>query len=173
MQRDDSVRVREMGLSQPDLTRLGEINARLRRLLAATPCRLGQYRRKVPCTSGVYLISEPEIGHLYVGTSTGKKNHLRARIGQHIPTVPPDVPRKGSAATLAERMAAEAVGSHKRGKILYTDPTFRRALWRLRFRIEAMELRVLEIGDFAEVHALETFTRVVLQPRYDSVARNR
>ena len=152
---------------------MGRLTVHLGRLLAATPCRVDEYREKVPRTSGVYLIGEPGAGHLYVGTSTGKSNHLRARIGQHIPTIPPDIPRKGSAAILAERMAMEAVGSDKAGQSLYADPAFRHALWGLRSRIGAMELRVLEVGDRDEVFAVETFIRVVLQPRYNPIARNR
>lgn len=112
---------------------------RVRELLARPPIYPSE-RRKIPQVSGVYLFSEPRQGHLYVGVATSRTNHLRARIGQHIPR-PPARPRKATAATLAERIAMEGAGLSSK-KDVYANERFRELFWALGPRIEHMDLPI-------------------------------
>ena len=123
-------------------------------------------RDLIPPVSGVYLFSEGA-AHLYVGVATG--NHLRARIRQHFP-VHPDIPREHTAATLAEKLAIEEarVAGRVAKKVLYRNPEFRRAFWRLRQRIAAMDLRFVEVADWNRGKAVEGLAAWVLRPRYNS-----
>ena len=137
---------------------------RVRELLARPPVYPSE-RRKIPPVSGVYLFTELGEGHLYVGVATTRTNHLRARIGQHIPR-PPARPRKATAATLAERIAMEGAGLSSR-KGLYDNEEFRELFWALGPRIENMDLRFIEVDDPAKARAMERFAVWVLSPRYN------
>lgn len=137
---------------------------RVRELLARPPVYPSE-RRKIPPVSGVYLFSELGEGHLYVGVATTRTNHLRARIGQHIPR-PPARPRKATAATLAERIAMEGAGLSSR-KGLYDNEEFCELFWALGPRIEHMDLRFIEVDDPAKARAMERFAVWVLSPRYN------
>ena len=157
----------------PDLDipkRVRALSGQLGQLLNATPCRVEEYLEKVPRSNGVYVFSEPKTGWMYVGVSVGKANFLRARIGQHIPNIPPDRPRRGSAAILAERMAMEALQLDTNvlpAAQRYASEDFRIEFHRLSERIGKMDLRWLEIASKQEAKDLEKFAVVVLQPRYN------
>ncbi len=137
---------------------------RVRELLARPPVYPSE-RRKIPSVSGVYLFSELGEGHLYVGVATTRTNHLRARIGQHIPR-PPARPRKATAATLAERIAMEGAGLSSR-KGLYDNEKFCELFWALGPRIEHMDLRFIEVDDPAKARTMERFMVWMLSPRYN------
>ncbi|MDE2974898.1 MAG: hypothetical protein OXU64_09310 [Gemmatimonadota bacterium] len=142
--------------------------SRLSELLAMEPCRVDEYLRVVPNTTGIYLISEKDTGCLYTGVSFGKQNRLRKRIGQHLP-VPPNRPRENSGAILAERIAMEIVGlpSQTPRKRVYADEAFRNEFWRLRHRVRKMDIQYLAVADKREGKALETLAVLVLLPRYN------
>ena len=159
-----------MSLDPEYRNRIESLTCKLSQLLKATPCQVSEYPEKVPRSSGVYLFSEAHTEYLYVGISVGKTNHLRARIGQHVPNIPPGRQRKGSAAILAERIASETLRIDRQiiSKVeLYSDQDFRSEFYRLRHRIRNMELRWLTIKDKQEATELETFAILVLQPRYN------
>ena len=132
--------------------------AHLRRLSERSPIRAWTDRDQIPHRSGVYLFSNAG-EHLYVGVATG--NDLRKRIPQHIPRH--RTPRGGTAAGLAVAIAKERTGP-SRG---FESKAFRDVYWELGPEIDAMDLRFVEIDDFAEARAFKIFALSRLQPRYN------
>ena len=137
--------------------------AHLRRLLEWSPIRAWTDRDQIPHRSGVYLFSRAG-DHLYVGAATG--NDLRKRIPQHTPRH--RTPRQGTAASLAVAIAKERTGI-SRG--LWESEAFLDVYWTLGPVIDGMDLRFVEIDDFAEARAFKAFAQRRLQPRYNRRSR--
>lgn len=159
-----------MSLDLDYRSRIEGLTRKLDQLLLTSPILVQDYRERVPRSTGIYVFSEVDSRWLYVGISVGKKNNLRSRIGQHIPNIPPSRPRKGSAAILAERIAMESIGLDGKGlskERMYSQHDFRDEFFRLRHRIENMDLRWLTLEDKQQAQSLEAFAVLVLQPKYN------
>ena len=136
------------------------------RLMAMEPVRNGRFNGSVP-KRGVYLLSEPDNGHLYVGRS----NDIRARYGRHCN---PGATHRMAA--FAFKLAREATGkvkaSYKAGPDsragLMKDAKFVAAFNKAKDRIHGMDFRFVEEVNPIRQCLLEIYVAVEMETPYNS-----
>ena len=147
------------------LPHLERLEPSLYRLLAMAPIVQGTFPSDAP-RRGVYVFSEPALGHLYVGRS----NDIPGRYGRHCK---PGATHRMAA--FAFRLAREETGrikpSYRPGadsrKGLIADPAFLDSFDRAKARIRAMEFRYVEENDPVTQCLLEVYAATVLQTPYN------
>jgi hypothetical protein len=147
------------------LAHLQRLEPSLDRLLSMQPVVQGTFPPNAP-RRGVYVFSEPKLGHLYVGRS----NDIPGRYGRHCK---PGATHRMAA--FAFRLAREETGktkpSYRPGadsrKGLITDPVFLDAFHRAKARIRAMEFRYVEEDDPVTQCLLEVYAATALQTPYN------
>lgn len=142
------------------------LNPLLDELISMEPVTNGVFPRSVP-KRGVYLFSDSDRSHLYVGRS----NDIRVRYGKHC--LPGATHRM---AAFAFRLARESTGrvkpSYQPGpdsrKGLMEDPEFRTAFKAAKRRIRNMDFRYVEEQDPIRQCLLEIYVAIVLGTPYNS-----
>jgi hypothetical protein len=142
-----------------------QLHPAFERLVAMRPISNGSFGAAVR-HRGVYLFSEPQRGHLYVGRS----NDIRGRYGRHCN---PGATHRMAA--FAFRLAREGTGrvkaSYKAGPDsrsgLIANPEFRAAFDSAKARIRSMEFRFVEEADPIKQCLLDIYAAVVLQTPYN------
>jgi len=132
---------------------------KLKELMDMPPLSNGKLPARMP-SSGVYLFSEPDGKHLYVGRS----NDLRGRYGRHCR--PGATHRQAAFAFRLARIATgftEATYTQKGGRAwLIEQPKFREAFIAAKAFIRSLEYRYVEEPDQNKQALLEIYAAVVL-----------
>ena len=143
-----------------------ETSPSFEQLMNMKPVRNGSFDGFTP-KRGVYLFSERDNGHLYVGRS----NNIRTRYGGHCN---PGATRHS--ATFAFRLAREATSkdrpSYKPGPSsragLMENPGFFAAFNEAKARIRLMDFRFVEEKDSKKQCILEIYTAIALDTPYNN-----
>ena len=137
-----------------------------KQLMNMRPVRNGCFGRSTP-QRGVYLFSERDNGHLYVGRS----NNIRTRYGGHY-----NPGATHHSATFAFNLARETTGKvkprYKRGPYsregLMKNDEFLAAFNEAKARIRLMDFRFVEENNPMKQCILEIYTAIALETPYNN-----
>ena len=151
------------------LVALADVRRAFKQLIEADPVRVGLRPSTLPTSGGVYLISEPESGHLYVG----RTRNVRTRIAQHTPGG--NLRKYPRGVSFAVQMTREITNLRPTYQehgglpnLFSTDKRWRAEFRKVVARIRDMDVRCVLEPDPIRQELLELYTQIVLATPYNS-----